>query len=124
METIVLLDLIIRHHAWYDFESFFWDIFLTEIDLHQKESPDLGGKRTSYYSNLLPPMKNIIEQSNFACADDFVAREQFVDGIHPWKGLFHGSLLFSWITACIRRPCHPSHSQKSMTGALIPWIKA
>lgn len=41
MATIVLLDPIIRHLAWYDFESFFWVIFLTEIDLHREESPDL-----------------------------------------------------------------------------------
>lgn len=32
MATIVMLDPIIRHLAWYDFESFFWVIFLTEIN--------------------------------------------------------------------------------------------
>lgn len=41
MATVVLRDPIIRHLAWYDFESFFWVIFLTEIYLRQDESPHL-----------------------------------------------------------------------------------
>lgn len=41
-----------------------------------------------------------------------VARKPWVDGIH-------GSQVYPWITACICKPCHPSHRKKALTGALI-----
>ncbi len=49
---------------------------------------------------------------------------------HGWRGLLHRCQVYPWITACTRGPCHPSHGQKSTTGALVPcmdgdgsWIK-